>query len=121
MYDLRRDDPRGGTGFDPRQRTYTTHVCRYGDSDGEAGAVWREIVVVRSVAKAAVHYHSRDVLGGVQAQFGPSYCATTVGIAAPWVNASVFEMPFPFLAWVTRRMTAKNCPASNVSRALKVG
>lgn len=121
MGDLCRDDPRGGTDFDPRERSYTRYVCRYGDSDGEVGAVWRAIVVVRLAAKAAVHYHSWDVLDEVQAQFGPNYCATTVGIAAPWVNASVFEMPFPSLAWVTRRMTAKNCPASNVSWALKVG
>jgi len=121
VYDLRRDAPPGGTDFDPRQRSRTRYACRYDDSDGEVGHVLRAIVVVRSVVRAAVHYHSWGVLDEVQAQFGPRYCATTVVIAAPWVNASVLEMAFPSLAWVTRRITAKNCPALNVSWALKFG
>ena len=121
VYDLRRDAPRDGTDFDPRQRSRTRYACRYDDSDGEVGDVLKAIVVVRSVVKAAVHYHSWGVLYGVQAQFGPRYCATTVGIVAPWVNASVLEMGFPSLAWVTRRMTAKNWPALNVSWAPKFG
>lgn len=121
MYDLHRDAPRGGTDFDPRQRSRTRYACRYGDSDGEVGDALRAIVVLRSVVKAAVRYHFWGVLDEAQAQFGPRYCATIVGIAAPWVNASVLEMAFPSLAWVTRRMTAKNCPALNVSRAPKFG
>ena len=94
------------------------HPCRYDDSDGEVGAVQRAIV--RSVAKAVVRYHSWDVLDEIQVQFGPSYY-TAIGIATPWVNASVLEMPFPSPAWVTRRMTAKNCPALKMSWGLKVG
>lgn len=117
VYDLHHDDPRGGTGFDPRPRSYTKYACHCSGSGGEVGVVWRGIVA----AKAVVRYLSWDELDEVQNKFGLSCCVVTVGTVAPWVNASALEMPFPSLAWVTRRMTAKNCPASKVSWALKVG
>lgn len=78
-------------------------------------------LVVRLGVKAAVRYQSSGVLDETGIQFGPRSCVATVGIAAPWVNASDLEIPFPSLAWVTRRMTAKNCPALKVSWELKVG
>lgn len=100
-------DLRDGTGFDPRETSCTKRDGHYSDSEG-VGVVWRVIVVVRSAARTVVHCHSLDELGGIQSQFGPRCCATTVAIAAPWVKTSVWETPFPSLAWVTRRMTAKN-------------
>lgn len=80
--------------FDPRQKSYG-HACYWGDP-GEVGVVWRETVVVRSVVKPVVRYHSLDELDEVQIQSEPRSCAAT--IAAPWVNASVLETPFPSLA-----------------------
>jgi hypothetical protein len=114
-------DPRDGTGFDPRRRSRTKHACRCSGPEGEVGGVWRVIVGVKPGVKADVRGHSLDELDVVQSQFGPGFCATTVDTAAPWVNASVLEIPFPSLAWVTRRITAKNWPALKVSWALKVG
>jgi len=121
VYDLHHDDLRGGTGFDPRPRSYMKYVCRYNDWDAEVGVVWRAIAVVRWVANAFFHYHPWDELDNVQNQSRLNYRTATVGIAAPCVNASVLEMPFPSLAWVTRRMTAKNSPALKLSWALNVG
>ena len=118
VHDQDHDDLRGGMGFDPRQRSCMKYVCRYSESDVEAG-VWRAMVVVRWVAREFSHYRSWDELDEAQNQLS---CRTaTVGIAAPCVNASVLEMGFPSIAWVTRRMTAKNCPALKVSWALNVG
>ena len=78
-------------------------------------------MVVRAAARTVVRFRSLGELSKVRRQFGPRRCATTASIAAPWVNASALETPFPSLAWVTRRMTAENCPALKVSWALKVG
>lgn len=122
--DLHHDLP-GEMDFDPRQKMFARYTCRYNESEGEGAVVWREIVVatsvVRSVVKAVAHCHPLDGLDGMGIQFGPRSCAATVGNAAPWVNARVLETPFPSLAWVTRRITAKNWPALKVSWAFKVG
>jgi len=81
-HDLRHD-LHGGTGFDPRQRSYAKHACHGGDLEGEAGVVWMAIAVARLVVKVVARYHSLDELNEAQNQFGPRRCATMVGIAAP--------------------------------------
>lgn len=69
--DLHRD-LRGGTGFDPRERSYMKHVYHYSDLEGEAGVVWTATVVVRQGAKAVVHCHSWGELDGAKVNPGRS-------------------------------------------------
>ena len=82
MNDLHHD-LRGEMDFDPRQKSHARHAWCWCDLEEEEGVAWREIVVVNSVVKAVVRYHSSGELDEVRIQFGPRSCAATNCIAAP--------------------------------------